>query len=163
MDKVYTTLAQIRTHSPCEDGWKKLCKNLGGLKEYGEDTPLTFNQIHKSNGHNDTMWCLRTTDKSHYPLWRHFAVDAAEMVENLMKDARSINALRVARRHSEGKATDEELAAAWAAAGDAAGDAAGAAQSKLLFEYCRTGARVDWKTFFGGNPLEAQKDMKKVS
>ncbi|MDE2107384.1 MAG: hypothetical protein KGL39_59865 [Patescibacteria group bacterium] len=75
-----------------------------------------------------------------------------------MTDERSLNALVVARKHADGKATDEELAAAWdaawaaawAAAMDAAWDAAWAAawaaamdaQMECLFEYCRTGKRV---------------------
>jgi hypothetical protein len=172
-DKVYTTLKQIRDCSPCEDGYKKLVKSLGGLSAYGEDTPVSFKQIYDSNGHDDTLWCLRTTAPETHNLWRHFAVDAAEMVEHLMTDERSKNALRVARNHADGKATDDELAAAWAAARDAAGDATWAAawaaasaaardaardaawdaQITLLMEYCRTGERVDWRKFLGGNPL----------
>ena len=170
-DKIYTTLSKIRANSPCEDGWAKLLKNLGGLKEYGADTPLTFKQICDSNGYADTLWCLRSVDEKHYPLLRHFAVDCAEQVKHLMTDKRSLNALKVARKHADGKATDEELAAArdaaWDAAWDAAGgaaraaawaagdaaraaaraarDAAGDAQMKLLFEYCRTGERVKAK------------------
>jgi hypothetical protein len=124
---IYTTLAQIRACSPCEDGYKKLCKNLGGRKEYGEDTPVTFKQIYESNGYNDTLWCLRTADKKYYPLWRHFAVDCAEDVKHLMTDERSLNALAVARKHADGRATDDELDAAWDAAMAAARDAAMAA------------------------------------
>ena len=149
-DKVTTTLEQIRDHSPCEDGWKNLYKNLGGFKAYGEDTPLTFKQIYDSNGYDDTLWCLRSVDKKFYPLLRHFAVDCAEQVKHLMTDKRSLNALVVARLHADGKATDEELAAAKAAAWDAAKDAAWDdaraaardAQMELLFEYCRTGKRA---------------------
>ena len=46
-DKIYTTLKQIREHSPCADGWKLLNNNLGS--DYGDDTPLTFKQIFESN------------------------------------------------------------------------------------------------------------------
>lgn len=44
-------------------------------------------------------------------------------VWDLLDDERSRNAVDVAERYSEGKATQEELDAARAAAGDAAGDA----------------------------------------
>ena len=131
-DKITTTLAKIRAHSPCVDGYKKLCKNLGA--DYGEDTPVAFRQIYESNGYNDTLWCLRAVEEKYYPLWRHFAVDCAEDVKHLMTDKRSLDALVVARKHADGKATNEELEAARAAAW--------AAQMTLLFKYCRTGKRV---------------------
>jgi len=165
MDVITTTLNKIKDHSPCKDGYEKLVKSLGGPKTYGMDTPVTFKQIFDSNGYNDTLWCLRATDEQYHKLWRHFAVDAAQAVEHLMTDQRSKNALLVARRYAEGKATDEELSAAraaawaaardaawaaaraaawdaaWAAARDAAWDAARDAQISLLFDYCRTGKR----------------------
>lgn len=168
MDKITTSLKQIRAHSPCEDGYKKLVKSLGGVKSYGEDTPVTFKQIYDSNGYQDTLWCLRAVDEKFYPLWRHFACDAAQDVEHLMTDERSKNAIKAARLHADGKATDEELvaagdaaraaarAAAWVAAGDAAwaaaraaawaaaGDAARDAQMERLFAYCKTGKRVPY-------------------
>lgn len=145
--KIYTTLAQIRSNSPCEDGYKKLCKSLGGIDKYGKDTPIKFEQIFDSNGYDDTLWCLRTVDEKYFPLWRHFAVDVAEIVEHLMTDCRSRNALRVARLYADGSATYEELAAAWAAARDAAR----AVQMRLLFEYCRTGERVNWRKLLEKN------------
>ena len=104
-DIIYTTLKQIRAHSPCEDGYKKLCKYLGGIEKYGEDTPVTFKQIYDSNGYDDTLWCLRTVDEKWFPLWRHFACDAADDVRHLMIDDRSLNAIDVARRFADGLAT----------------------------------------------------------
>ncbi len=50
-----------------------------------------------------------------------------ERVAGREPDERSVNAVRIARRFAAGKATDTELAAAWAAAGAAAWAAAGAA------------------------------------
>ena len=149
-DKIYTTLAQIREHSPCADRWTLLNTNLG--LDYGDDTPLTFKQIFDSNGYHDTLWYLRAVDEKYYPLWRHLAVDYAEDGKHLMTDERSLKALEVARLHADGLATDEELAAAHAgawsavlAAGDAAWDAflaTKAAQMERLFKYCETGERV---------------------
>jgi len=127
MDKITFTLAEIKKHEPCTDGWKKLCKSLGGIRKYGKHTPITIGQIIESNGLNDALWALRSTPEETHYLWRHFAVDCAEEVEHLMEDERSKNALRVARRHADGEATDEELNAAWSAAWSAARDAARAA------------------------------------
>ena len=150
MDAIYTTLAQIRDHAPCEDGWKKLYKNLGGIRKYGKDTPVTFRQIYESNGYDDTLWCMRAVDPKWFSLWRHFACDCADDVRHLMKDERSHNAIDVARRHAEGLVTEESLSAARDAARDAARAAAGAAaraaardaQMQRLFKYCETGERV---------------------
>jgi hypothetical protein len=166
MDKIYTSLARIRSFSPCgvergsKTGYRKLLNTLG--KDYGEETPVTFRQIYESNGYEDTLWCFQTIDKKYYPIIRHFAVDCAERVKPLMSDPRSIEALEVARRFADGEATAEELkeawAAAWAAARDAAAyvawDAADAVavdevawaaekqwQMKRWFEYCRLGRR----------------------
>jgi hypothetical protein len=57
---------------------------------------------------------------------RLFACDCAEEACRVAKctDDRSLTAIRVARLYAEGKATKDELAAAWAAAWDAARDAA---------------------------------------
>ena len=131
-DKITTSLKQIKAHDPCSDGYAKLVKALG--KDYDEETPITFKNIYESNEYNDTLWALRAVDPKFYPLWRHFAVDCAEDVKHLMTDERSLNALKVARKHANRKATDKELAAARAAAG--------AAQMQLLFKYCKTGKRV---------------------
>ena len=120
-----TTLAKIRSHSPCEDGYKKLCKSLGGIRKYGKDTPITVRQIVESNGLADALWCLRTMPE-HNNRWRLLAVRYARTVQRFMTDPRSLAALDVAERHANGLATDDELKAAWAAAADAA-DAADAA------------------------------------
>ena len=75
---------------------------------------------------------------------RLFACDCAEQALPVYEQYRSSgkaprHAIEIARRFADGKATKEELAAAWAAAraaaGDAAGDAAGVWQTQRLFEY----------------------------
>jgi hypothetical protein len=132
MSALTTTLARIREHGPCEAGWRKLLKHLG--KTAADDEPLPYTVIFDGNGLYDALWCCRV-EPQYDRLWRHFAVDCAESVKHLMKDPRSLTALEVARRHADGLATDEELAAAWVAAGAAvraaawaaAGSAAGAA------------------------------------
>lgn len=114
---IYTTLNRIRAQFPRHEGWAKLLKSLN--KTAADDEPLSFVAILDSNGLDDALWCCRA-EPQHASLWRHFAVDCAESVRHLMTDARSTAALDVARRHANGEATDQELAAAMAAARAAA-------------------------------------------
>jgi hypothetical protein len=110
---ICTTLNEIREHGPCPEGWQKLLLHLG--KTQADDEPLPLLTVLDSNGLDDALWCLRAVPE-HNALWRHYAVDCAERVAHLLTDDRSREALRVARRHALGEATDEELAAAWDAA-----------------------------------------------
>lgn len=144
-----TTLNKIRTHSPCEDGWKRLLTNLGKTKP--DDEPLDLTTILESNGLDDALWCLRAVD-GHEREMRLFAVECARSVQHLMKDKRSINALDVAERFANGEATQQELMAAraaaraaawyaaqdaaWAAARDVGMDAAWAAKTNLFILMC---------------------------
>ena len=114
-----TTLDAIRDHNPCESSWRKLLKGLG--KTRTDDKPLRFSKILRICGLDDALWACRAAPQ-YDRTWRLLAVRYASEVEHLMTDPRSKAALDVAERHAHGKATDEELAAAWAAAGDAAGD-----------------------------------------
>ena len=64
---------------------------------------------------------------------RLFAVFCARQVQHLMTDPRSIEAIDVAEKHAQGKASDDELAAARAAADVAslAADAAAWAAARI--------------------------------
>ena len=136
---ITTTLNRIREHQPCVHGWTKLLKYLG--KTQADDDPLPFATILESNGLDDALWCCRA-EPQHAKEWRLYAVWCARQVQHLMADHRRLAALDVAERYANGKATADELAAAWdaawaaeaaawaaarAAAEDAAEDAAEAA------------------------------------
>ena len=121
---ITTTLNRIREHSPCHEGWAKLLRHLGKTK--ADDEPLPFAVILESNGLDDALWCCRA-EPQHTKEWRLFAVRCARRVQHLMTDERSIDALDVAERHANGRATDTELAAARAASRAAAWDASMAA------------------------------------
>ena len=119
------SLQQIRDASPCTSGWEKVLKSKGGTAaDMTAQFPLS--DVLDSNDLDDTLWCLRCLPE-HDNLWRKYAVWCARQVQHLMTDQRSIDALDVAWRHSDGLATDAELdaagAAAWAAAGAAVGGA----------------------------------------
>jgi len=113
-----TTLNQIRSKSPCADGWVKLLKHLG--KTQADDEPLSLTTILDSNGLEDALWCLQAVD-GHAREIRLYTVWCARQVQHLTKDQRSIDALDVAERFANGQATKNEL--------DIAGDAAGAARA----------------------------------
>jgi hypothetical protein len=115
-----TTLNLIRSHRPCPEGWEKLLRHLGKTK--ADDEPLPLRVILESNGLDHALWCLRVAPNCDKEV-RLFAVWSARQVQHLMTDPRSLSALDVAERHVDGKATDEELAAAWDAAWDAANPA----------------------------------------
>ena len=137
-----TTLARIKAHGPCADGWHKLLTHLGKTK--ADDEPLLYATILASNGLDDAIWACRAEPRYDRE-WRLYAVWCAEQVSHLMTDLRSHAALQVARRFANGKATREELdaagAAAWAAAGAAARNAAGAAAGDAAWAAAGAAAR----------------------
>jgi len=73
---------------------------------------------------------------------RKFAVWCARQVQHLMKDQRSLDALDFSERHSDGLATDEEMAAARAAARAAASAAASAAARAAAWDAAWDAARA---------------------
>jgi hypothetical protein len=122
--KRYTINDMLDWH-PCERYTKESLKDLMGRKKSVSLIEILTCDI----SDNDAIWaaCRAMDDRAR----RHFACDCAESVLHLAPDPRSTEAVRVARLFADGKATDEELAAArdaaWAAARDAARDAAWAA------------------------------------
>jgi hypothetical protein len=126
-----STLNVIRKNSPCESGWRKLLAHLGKTKI--DDEPINLLTILESNGVQDMCWALQCVEHPDLEkIARLMACDFAAAVLPLYekkypKDKRPAEAIRVARRYANGKATNEERAAAGAAARDAAWDAAGAA------------------------------------
>ena len=140
-NEIKVSLEEIRAQSPCVDGWRKV------LADKGPDMKSQFplSDIIETNDLDDALWTLRCRPE-YNKLWRKYAVWCARQAEHLMPDDRSKNALDVAWRHSDGLATDEELAAAWAAAWDAdwaaARAAARAAQKQKLIEILNAGEWV---------------------
>jgi len=149
------SLNQIRAQFPCESGWKKVLASKGGTSA-DMDAQFPLADILESNDLDDTLWCLRCLPE-YNSLRRKFAVWRARQVKHFMTYERSRNALDVAWRHSDGLATDEELAAAWDAAWAAARDAALAAalaaaralQKAKLIEILTAGEWVDSATALG--------------
>jgi hypothetical protein len=119
-----TTLNKIRSHGPCESGWKKLLLGLG--KSGADDEQLTLERILEINGLQDALWALRSVDNIDKPA-RLFACDCAQRVAHINTDPRLQACIDTSRRFANGEATGGELSAAWAAAWAAARGAARAA------------------------------------
>jgi hypothetical protein len=110
---ITTTLNRIREHSQCKDEWTKLLAELG--KTAADDEPLPFATILEINGLDDALWCCRA-EPQYAKEWRLLMVAYARRVEHLITVPEAKNAIDVAERYANGKATDEELYAAWDAA-----------------------------------------------
>ena len=128
------TLAKIKKHHPCHDGWQKI------LAAQGPDLDREWSLVEafKSNGLEDVLWALRCLPE-HSNLWRKYAVWCVMQVDHLLPDQRSMDALDVAWTHSNGMATDAELAAASDAA-IAAADAQSAAAWAAAWAAARAAA-----------------------
>jgi hypothetical protein len=102
---ITTTLADIKRHEPCADGWTKLLTHLGKTKADREPLPLTV--ILTSNGLENALWALRAT-----PDGKRIAVAFAN---GCAKRATSY----AAARYAAAAAADAARHAAAAAAADA--------------------------------------------
>lgn len=146
--KLETTFALLRKHNACESGYHKLAKFLGGVKKYGETTPINLLTVLYSNSLDDALWCLRavlpdqTTTRD--CVARLFAADCAEVVLPIFEkkypdDKRPRQAITAARAFAAGKISAKELdaasVAARAAAWDAAWGAAWGSQTELFRKY----------------------------
>ena len=126
---LYTTLAAIRAHSPCQSGWTRLLGHLGKTK--ADDEPLALSVVLESNGVADALWCLRACDGAEM-FAKRFALDAAKHVYPIWhakypKNARVKNCIAMTGMYLRGKATKEELIKAREAAAAAADSALAAA------------------------------------
>jgi len=114
-----TTLKDIRAKLPCQDGWETLIEHLGKTSAEAkvDETPLGFDVILESNGLGDALWCLRALPKSMDSECRLLACDFSESVLKYVKDGDEspAKAIAAARLYAAGKASLEDLSAAYAA------------------------------------------------
>jgi hypothetical protein len=136
---IYTTLKDIKKHSPCQEGWKTLLKSLGKTK--ADDEPLPFEAILDSNGMDDALWCLLVLNGMEGQI-RLLACDFAETALRFTTDSRAAEAIRVARLYAAGKATDAELSAA-GSAGSAGSAGVAARSARAAWEAARAAARAE--------------------
>ena len=153
--RLTTTFNRLRDAGACTDGYRKLAKYLGGVDNYGADTPINLLTILESNGLEDTIWCLRATEQNSDKVARLFAADCAEEVLPLFlavhpDDDRPRLAIEAARAYTRGEtgstagaaAGDAARAAAWVAARAAARAAAVDRQIVILRKYLAADRKV---------------------
>lgn len=134
------TLAGIRKHGPCEDGWRKLLAHLG--KTRADNEPLTIATVYASNGFDDATWCLRALPDDR--LSRHFQAWCVEQVLPLF-EAEHPDDTRIREQIAmlvNDAAATEERDAARAAARAAARDAAAAAATVTAWAAAWAAARA---------------------
>lgn len=102
------SLNQISARNSRPNGWNRILRARRGTSS---EVQFPLADVLSSNGLDDVLWALHCLPE-HSNLWRKFAVWCARRTQHLMNDQRSIDTLDVAWRHSEGLATDAELAAA---------------------------------------------------
>lgn len=134
--KTTTTLNEIRSMHPCEDGWAKLLKGLGKTK--ADDESLELRTILDINGLDDALWCLQVPSLDR--LSRHVQAAYAERVLHIYEakypnDTSLRDQIAMLRNDD---ATSEQRDAAWDAAWDAARGALEAARD------AREDARAAW-------------------
>ena len=151
MNKFCVTLADLRKHGACYEGYNRVVRSLQGKPFSEEDKirnsylqsnnkqQISLISIVESNGLDDALWatrCLIGEDRN----LRLYAVWCARQVQHLISDTISLKALDVAEAFANGNASLEELRAARAAAWDAARAAAWAAARNAAWAAARNAA-----------------------
>jgi hypothetical protein len=127
---LYTTFRIAKDNNACVESYRKMAKELGGVRKYGKDTPIELDKVLEVCGLQDALWCLRATTVNCDKESRLLACDYAEHVlpiyeKKYPNDNRPRQAVEVSRRYANGEATSIELSTARDAA-RAARDAASA-------------------------------------
>ena len=138
MYPLQTTTARIYA---CHELRDRAAESLGITEP--SDEQISYERLLDSLGLDDALLLCRA-EPDLAPIWRRYAVWCARQVQNLMTDQRSLSALDVARRHANGQATDEELAAAMAAADDARAAAWAAADAAWATWAAAAAAKAVW-------------------
>lgn len=134
---ITTTFKLAKGDRACRESYMKFARHVGGIRKYGEDTPIPLTDIADVCSLGDALWCLRCTEQTEETkrLARLLAADYAEHVllffeEKYPDDDRPRKAIEVTRLYAKGLVD----AAAWAAAGAAAMAAAWDAEREWQLE-----------------------------
>ncbi len=114
-----TTLNAIQQYVLCKQAWEKLLGELG--KTQADNEPLSLLLVFECIGLHDTLRCLQSIEGYDKEI-KLFSVWCARQAEHLMTDPRSTNAIDVAERYANGKATYDDLKKAYYDAWDAVED-----------------------------------------
>jgi len=111
---LYTTFDMLHKAGACRSRYKVLAKNLGGVREYGKNTPISLRDIFESNGLEDTLWALDNACPDSKRFARLLACDYAEHVLPIYEytfpnDDTLRRAIDTSRRFANGEAFYDEL------------------------------------------------------
>ena len=126
------TLNEIKSYSPCKNGWEKLLKSLGKTKS--DDTAVTFSYIAENNNASDALWCLRVLGDKYKRERLYLVAEIAESVVHIYNekypyDNRVNDGIQAIKDYADDRISLEDLrvkkrAAAYAADATAAAAAA---------------------------------------
>lgn len=124
MKMLETNFAKLKKSKACINQYKALAKRLGGIKKYGQETPITLLQVLDILGFNDALRVLDNAipGKEALLFSMRLGVDYAERVlpvfEKEYPNEKSVrNLIEVTSQYVASNATDEELAKARSDAG----------------------------------------------
>ena len=144
---LYTTFELCHKSGACVESYRKLATALGGVTEYGKQTPIPLTKVLEVCGLDDAIWALRCTTTPSDNVVTEFACRCAEHVLHYYEDKypndkrprQAIEAARVCVTDKSPAARDAAGDAAWAAwaaraAGDAAWDAGAARAAETQYQ-----------------------------
>lgn len=117
-ERLYTTFALAKRYGACRESYRKVAKALGGITNYGRNTPVYIDDLAEVAGMTDAIWALYAVPKAQEAtrdrLARLFACDCAEHVlkpyeDEHGHDSNNLRAIKAARKFAVGEATKEEL------------------------------------------------------
>ena len=83
---LHTIFNLAKDAGACTPRYEKLARALGGVNQYGKDTPIPLSKIIKTNGLQDTIWALRCTTEPAENTLIEFACRCAEHVLHYYED-----------------------------------------------------------------------------
>jgi len=123
---ITTSFELARQAGACQESYRKYAKHIGGIKKFGESTPIDVVDVLDVLGLRDTLWVLscavpQAQREGVNKLLRLFSCECAEHTlknyENWEPDdTRVRDSINVARRYIDGDATLKELRSAESAA-----------------------------------------------
>lgn len=109
---IKVTLNEIKSHSPCKDGWENLLKSLNKTK--ADDTEVTFSYIAETNGVSDALWCLRVLGDKHKREKFYLIAEIAGSVAHIYNkkypnDNRVNDCIQAGKDYVDNKTSSEDL------------------------------------------------------
>ena len=122
--KLTTSFALLKKAGACAGRYLFLAKALGGITEYGKDTPIDLLTILETNGVDDCLWALQATAEDASRITELIIADVAESVLYIYEreyptDKRVRECIQARRAYANGEIDAAAWDAAWAATGAA--------------------------------------------